>query len=155
MCSVVNNSTKWKDRGWWVSVEIDKRPSGRKNHKIALLLLDGAQERYDLILESGKTIARGIFTFETDMVCLTKLLEVAGQWRGTAVYVSGNKLDSSEVRQLIKLLKCASNHSYCRSRSREHRLAYLGCHLVQTGLLNYSLNSLKNGSRYWFSFFKA
>jgi hypothetical protein len=31
----------------------------------------------------------------------------------------------------------------------------VGCHLVQTGLFCYSLNSLKNREQYWFSFFKA
>jgi hypothetical protein len=152
---VVKNTTKWKDRGWWISVDIDKRPSGKKNHQNALLLLDGAQERYDLILENGKTKARGIFTRQADMFLLAKLLEVAGYWRGTAAYVNGNELGASEVRQLIKLLRCASNHSYCRSGIREHRLSYVGCHLIQTGLLYYSLNALKKGARYWFSFFRA
>jgi hypothetical protein len=151
----MKKTTKWKDRGWWVSVEIDKRPSGKKNHQDALRLLDGAQERYDLILENGKTNARGIFTRQADMFCLAKLVEVAGHWRGTAVYVNGNELGTSEVRQLIKLLRCASNHSYCRSGIREHRLSYVGCHLVNTGLLYYSLNALKKGARYWFSFFRA
>ena len=146
---------KWKDRGWWVSVEIDKRPTGKKNHQKALRLLDGAQERYDLVMENGKTNARGIFTRQADMFNLAKLLEVAGHWRGTAVYVNGNELGTSEVRQLIKLLRCSSNHLYCRSGIQEHRLAYVGCHLTQTGLLHYRLNALKKGARYWFSFFRA
>jgi hypothetical protein len=158
---VVKKKNKWKDRGWWVSVEIDKRPSGKKNHQNALLLLDSGQERYDLILENGKTKARGIFNRQADMFLLAKLLEVAGHWQvaghwhGTAAYVNGNELGASEVRQLIKLLRCASNHSYCRSGIREHRLSYVGCHLIQTGLLYYSLDTLKKGARYWFSFFRA
>jgi hypothetical protein len=31
----------------------------------------------------------------------------------------------------------------------------VGCHLVQTGLLSYTLNALKKGARYWFSFYRA
>ena len=146
---------KWKDRGWWMSVEIDRRASGKKNHQKALRLLEGAQERYDLILENGKTKARGIFTHQADLINLSELIEVAGLWRATAIYVNGNEPTISETRQLIRLLKCASQHAYCRSESLEQRLASVGCHLVHTGLFSYTLAALKKGTRYWFSFYRA
>jgi hypothetical protein len=146
---------KWKDRGWWVSVEIDRGPAGRKDEDRARELLDGAQERYDLLLESGKTISRGIFTIKTDFQKLAELLELSNRWTGTVVYVNGNRLGMEDARQLFGLLKCAGNYAACRSESVERRLAYLGCHLSRIGLMNYSLASLKNGARYWFSYLKS
>ena len=157
-CNVKNemkSRTKWKDRGWWVSVEIDRKAAGRKDEAHARDLLDGAQERYDLLLESGKTISRGIFTIKTEFQKLAELLELSNRWTGTVVYVNGDRLGMDDVRQLFGLLKCAGIYAGCRSESVEHRLAYLGCHLSRVGLMNYSLASLKNGARYWFSYFKS
>jgi hypothetical protein len=146
---------KWKDRDWWVSVDLDRMPSGRKNEGLALDLLARARERYDLLLESGKTVARGIFTGKVDLMSLSRLLEIAARWKGTIVYSNGNLLDTGVVNQLAKLLLCAANQPGCRSRHWEHRLAYLGCHLMRIGLVNYSLANLKKGSRYWFSYLKS
>jgi hypothetical protein len=146
---------KWKDRGWWVSVDIDRCASGKKNLSKALQLLDDAQERYDLILENGKTKARGIFNRQADLTGLSKLIEMAGLWRATAIYINGNEPKISEIRQLVRLLRCASQHAYCRSGSRERRLASVGCHLVRTGLLSYTLDALKKGTRYWFSYYST
>lgn len=146
---------KWKDRGWWVSVEIDRTSSGRKNEDLALDLLDSAWERYDLLLESGKTVSRGIFNDKDDLMSLSRLLETAARWKGTIVYSNGDMLGTSDVSQLAKLLLCAANQPGCRSRHWERRLAYLGCHLMQIGLVNYSLSNLKKGSKYWFSYLKS
>ena len=146
---------KWKYRGWWVSVEIDRKPSGKKNEDLALDLLENAIERYDLLLESGKTMSRGIFTRETDMLSLARLLEIANRWTETIIYSKGDLLGSSDVQQQTKLLKCAADQAGCRSEDRDQRLAYLGCHLLRIGLMNYSLASLKNGDRYWFSYLKS
>jgi len=77
------NQIQWKKRGWWMSVEINKKPSGKKNHNKTIILLETAQERYDLLLESGKTIARGIFAPKTDMLSLSRLLETVNRWTDT------------------------------------------------------------------------
>jgi len=145
---------KWKDRGWWASVEIDSRQAGKKNHQKALILLNGAQERYDLIHDDGKTTARAIFTRDSDMLGLAKLIEVAGHWARTIVHVNGNKLDSSQLGYLYKQLKCAENQAYCRLKNGTNQPAFLGCRFSQIGILDYSLDSLKNGARYWFSYFQ-
>jgi len=147
--------TKWKDRGWWVSVEIDRKPAGRKNEDHARGLLDQAQERYDLLLESGQTLSRGIFNRQADMWCLAGLLESVNSWTGTSIYSKGNLLGTAEVRHLTKLLKCAGDQAGCRSEDLGRRRAYLGCHLLQIGLMNYSLASLKKGARYWFSYLRS
>ncbi|MCP4628155.1 MAG: hypothetical protein GY850_32265 [bacterium] len=152
---MVNNTKKWKDRGWWVSVEIDRKSSGRKNEDLALDLLDSARERYDLLLESGKTVSRGIFTREADMPGLARLLDIANRWTGTTTYSNGNLLGIGDVQQLAKLLNCAGNQAGCRSENWDQRLAHLGCHLLRIGLMNYSLAALKNGNRYWFSYLKS
>ena len=136
-------------------MEIDRKSSGRKNEDLALVLLDRARERYDLLYENGKTVSRGIFTREADMLDLAGLLEFANRWTGTAIYSKGNRLGTRDVHRLTKLLKCAANQASCRSENREHRLAYLGCHLMRIGLMNYSLASLKKGDRYWFSYLKS
>ncbi|CAB1074378.1 hypothetical protein JY97_15790 [Alkalispirochaeta odontotermitis] len=149
------STNKWKDRGWWVSVEIDRKPSGRKNEELALDLLANARDRYDLSLESGKILSRGIFTAEENMLGLANLLDIAKQWTGTIIYHKGDLLGTADVQHLGKHLKCAANQAGCRSGSLDQRLAYLGCHLVRIGLLNYSLAALKNGSRYWFSYLKS
>lgn len=148
------NTKRWKDRGWWVSVEIDRKPRGRKHEDRARNLLASAQERYDLLLENGQTISRGIFTIETDFQKLAELLELSTRWTGTIVYVNGNRLGMEDVRELFRLLKCAADYAGCRSEIEDRRLAFLGCHLSHIGLLNYSLASLKNGARYWFSYLK-
>jgi hypothetical protein len=152
---MLKNTKKWKDRGWWMSVEIDRKSSGRKNESLALDLLGRACERYDLLYENGKTVSRGIFTREADMLGLAGLLELANRWTGTVIYSKGNRLGTGDVHQLTKLLNCAANQASCRSENRDQRLAYLGCHLLQIGLMNYSLASLKNGGRYWFSYLKS
>ena len=145
----------WKDRGWWVSVEIDRKPAARKHEDRVLFLLESSQERYDLLLESGKTITRGIFTLKTDLKNLAELLALSNCWTGTVVHVKGNRLGTRDVHQLAGLLNCAVNYAGCRSESLERRLAYLGCHLLRIGLMNYSLASLKSGERYWFSYFRS
>jgi hypothetical protein len=150
----VRNMNKWKDRGWWVSVEIDRKPAARKDEDRVLVLLDRAQERYDLLLESGKTVTRGIFTLKTDLQNLAELLELSNRWTGTVVHVKGNGLGTGDVHQLAGLLKCAVDYAGCRSESFDRRLAYLGCHLFRIGLMNYSLASLKRGERYWFSYIR-
>ncbi|MFC1812595.1 hypothetical protein ACFL03_07875 [Thermodesulfobacteriota bacterium] len=146
--------TKWKDRGWWISVEFSKLRSRRKNFSTALELLKGGIERYDMILENGKTIARGIFSNEADMSDLAELLEMTAGWKGTAVHANGRRLDAHTTNQLRKQLKCVSENAPCRTKNNERRLDFLGCHLMQIGLLNYSLKSLKDGNQYWFSFFR-
>jgi hypothetical protein len=146
---------EWKDRGWWVSVEIDRIPSGRKNEDRALALLDAAEERYDLRFESGKTVTRGIFTRRADMLGLARLLELTNRWTGTVIHANGNRLGTGDVHLVAKLLTCAANRAGCRSGGMEQSLAYLGCHLEKIGLMNYSLASLKKGDRYWFSYLKS
>jgi hypothetical protein len=147
--------TKWKDRGWWVSVEIDRKPAARKHEDRVLVLLESAQERYDLLLESGNRMTRGIFTLKTDLQNLAELLALSNRWAGTVVYVKGNRLGSGDVHQLAGLLNCAGNYAGCRFESLDRRLAYLGCHLLRIGLMNYSLASLKRGERYWFSYLRS
>jgi len=145
---------KWEERSWWVSVEFEKQRFGRKNFSKALELLGDGEERYDMILENGKTIARGIFSKDSNISNLAELLDVAGGWSGTVAHFNGRELDISMFSRLSKLLKCASSSAICRSENREMRYEFLGCHLLQIGLLNYSLKSLKKGGRYWFSFYK-
>ena len=135
-------------------MEIDRKPAARKDEDRVLVLLESAQERYDLLLESGKSITRGIFTLKTDLPNLAELLELSNRWTGTMVYVKGNSLGTGDVHQLAGLLKCAGNYAGCRSEILDRRLAYLGCHLLGIGLMNYSLVSLKRGERYWFSYIK-
>ena len=146
---------EWQDRGWWMAVEIDLTPSARNHEDRALALLDAAAERYDLRFESGKTAARGIFTRGSDMLKLARLLELTSRRTGAVVYASGNRLGTGDVHQVAKRLKCAANRAGCRATDMEQRLAYLGCHLEQIGLMNYSLASLKRGERYWFSYLKS
>ena len=135
-------------------MEIDRKPAARKDEDRVLVLLESAQERYDLLLESGKSITRGIFTLKTDLPNLAELLELSNRWSGTMVYVKGNSLGTGDVHQLAGLLKCAGNYAGCRSEILDRRLAYLGCHLLGIGLMNYSLVSLKRGERYWFSYIR-
>ena len=146
---------EWKDRGWWMSVEINRKHSARKNEDRALALLDASRERYELRFENGETVTRGIFTLGADLLSLARLLELTNRWTGTVVYANGNQLGTGDVNQVAKLLKCAANWAGCRSGGMEQRLAYLGCHLAQIGLMNYSLASLKRGNRYWFSYLKS
>ncbi|MEJ2168624.1 MAG: hypothetical protein P8X90_24185 [Desulfobacterales bacterium] len=148
------NTKRWKDRGWWLAVEIDRRPAGRKDEDHARDLLDGAQERYDLLLESGKTVSRGIFTIKAELRKLAELLELSNRWTGTVVHANGNRLGTEHVHQLAGLLQCAGNQPGCRSESMDDRLAYLGCHRLRIGLMNYSLACLKRGRRYWFSYLR-
>ena len=145
---------KLKEREWWVSVEFEKQRFGRKQFSKALELLGNGEERYDMIINNGRTIARGIFSKDSDISNLAGLLDVAGGWLGTVVYFNGRKLDVSMFSRLSKLLGCASHDAFCHSENREKRYEFLGCHLFQIGLLNYSLKSLKKGGRYWFSFYK-
>ena len=149
------NTNRWKDRGWWVSVDVARKPSGRKNQELALNMLDNARERYDLLLEDGKMVSRGIFTSKDDMQCLARLLDIVNHWDGTIIYHRGNLLGTAEVRHLAGHLGCAANQASCRSVSLDQRLAYLGCHWRRIGLMNYSLASLKNGARYWFFYLRT
>jgi hypothetical protein len=149
------NQNKWKDRGWWVSVDIDRKPSGRKKEDLALNLLGKARERYDLLLENGNTVSRGPFNAADDMRGLARLLAIANQWAGTIVYHRGNLLGTADAQHLSRLLTCAANQACCRTGSKDQRLAYLGCHRQRIGLMNYSLASMKkNDIRYWFAFLR-
>jgi len=148
------HETEWKDRGWWVSVEFEKQRFNRKKFSKALALLGDGGERYDMILENGKTMARSIFSKDSNMSSLAGLLNIAGRWTGTVVHVNGQKLDASVLNRFNKLLDCTSQDAFCQLQNKEKRYEFLGCHLLQIGLLNYSLRSLKKGARYWFSFYK-
>ena len=147
------NQTVWKDRGWWMSVEINKKPIGKRKHTDALNLLETAHERYDLMLESGITIARGIFTQKSDMCNLAKLLEMVNPWKDTAVFAQGRRLSRREAAHFSKYLICAADITSSQCKSAERGLDYIGCHLMKIGLMNYSLAALKNGATYWFSSF--
>jgi hypothetical protein len=148
------DQSEWIDRGWWLSVEICKKPPGRKNRDHALELLKMAHERYDLLLESGKTIARGIFTVGSDLENLSKLLETVNRWTDRTVFIRGRKLSGREVTLVTNFLICAASSPPCQGESADLQMNYLGCHLMKIGFMNYSLAALKNGARYWFSFFK-
>lgn len=148
------NQTGWKDRGWWLSVEINKKASGKKNHAGARKILDTASERYDLLLDSGKTMARGIFTREADMNSLSRLLNAVNRWTDTMVVIRGKELGGRELAMFSRLLLCAARSRPCSKHNGEGTPEYLGCPLNKIGLMNYSLADLKNGARYWFSFFK-
>jgi hypothetical protein len=146
---------EWKDRGWWASVEINRRASGRKGEDRAFALLEAAAEHYHLRFSSGQTVTRGIFTRQAELQSLASLLELAGRWRGTVVHVKGNRLEAAAAQRAARFVKCAAHSAPCRSGGREQRGAYLGCHLARIGLLNYSLAALKGGQRYWFSYLKT
>ncbi len=146
---------KWKDRGWWVSVEIEKRTSARKNENLVRELLDRAPERYDLDLEGRKTLNRGIFTADAEIQSLSKLLHLCKSWKGTKIYAKGNLLEMRKISRLSGQLDCAGTQAPCRSEDRHQQLAFLGCHQLGIGLLDYSLASLKKGDRYWFSYLKS
>jgi hypothetical protein len=148
-------TNKWKDRGWWVSVEIEKRTSARKKENLVRELLDRAQERYDLDLEGGKSLSRGIFTADADIQRLSKLLHLCKLWKGTKIYAKGNLLEIKKIGRLSGQLACAGTQAPCRSGDSHQQLAFLGCHQLRIGLLDYSLASLKKGDRYWFSYLKS
>jgi hypothetical protein len=148
------NQTQWKNRGWWMSVEINKKPFGKKNHNDALILLETAQERYDLLLESGKTMARGIFTSQADMLGLARVLETVNRWSDTLVYCQGRRLGKRDVSQFTKFLLCAANSNSYQCEKAKKMLDYFGCPRMQIGLMNYSQASLKNGAQFWFSYYK-
>lgn len=151
----LKSTKKWKDRGWWVSVEIDQKPAARKNENRVRELLDQAQERYNLYLECGKTLNRGIFTAKADMQSLSRLLDQCRNWKETKIYANGHWLESGRIGRLQAQLKCAGTRAPCRSGERHEQLAFLGCHLSRVGFMNYSLASLKKGDRYWFSYLKS
>jgi len=137
-----------------MSVEINKKQSGKRNHTNALILLETAQERYDLLLESGITMTRGIFTPYCDMLSLARLLETVNRWSDTVVYCQGRRLDRVDVSWFTKFLLCASNSSSSRCEKAKKNPDYFGCPRMKIGLMNYCLASFKNGAQYWFSYFK-
>ena len=142
-----------KHRGWWISVEFDKLRKGRKHFHETLALLEGG-ERYDLILENGKTVARGIFDSEAELPDLIRLIDRVKGWSGAVIYCNGQELDTGGARKILKTLKCAAAHDPpCRSSNRLKRHLFLGCHLSRIGLLGFSHQTLMKQARYWFSFF--
>ncbi len=136
-------------------MEIERRTSARKNENLVRELLDRAQERYDLDLDGGKILSRGIFTADADIQSLSKLLDLCKLWKGTKIYANGNLLETRKIGRLSGHLECAGARAPCRSGDRHQQLAFLGCHQLRIGLLNYSLASLKKGDRYWFSYLKS
>lgn len=148
------NRSKWIDRGWWLSVDINKNSSSRKYQGHALGLLEMAHEHYDLQMESGKTIVRGIFTAKSNLENIAKLLETVNRWTDRTVFIKGRKLSGSDMALAINCLICAASCPPCQIGPAGQQMNYLGCHLMKIGLMNYSLAALKNGARYWFSFFR-
>ncbi len=136
-------------------MEIAKRASAQKNENLVRELLDRAQERYDLDPEGGKTLSRGIFMVDADMQSLSILLDLCKLWKGTKIYAKGNLLETRKISRLSGQLECAGTQALCRFGDRHQQLAFLGCHQLRIGLLDYSLASLKNGDRYWFSYLKS
>jgi hypothetical protein len=145
-----------KDRGWWLTVEFERKAGGGKRYPEALELLGGAGERYDLIREDGRVVARGNYTPEADMGLLARLLALAGAWKGTAVYVRGREVTPADLAFLVKMLQCAGKDRGCRAAGGREDFACIGCRLpgVRVGLCSYSLAALHAGERYWFSYLK-
>jgi len=160
----------WKDRGWWVMVEILRGPGCRKNVERAIAFLDAAGERYDLVLENGQTASRGIFTSKEagdqkawlehkptssdDLLLLSALIGCAAELPGSKIFVRGDRLDAAGARVLARMLACVARDTPCRGEVRDERWSFLGCHLIGVGLLNYSLQALKAGDKFWFSFLR-
>jgi hypothetical protein len=144
----------WKDRGWWLSVDIVKKRSSKKNYDEALSLL-GLGERYDLILDNGKVIARGIFTRSNDLEQLANLLVMIEKWSGTEIYIKGTPIKRSKCWNLARILRCSAALPPCRHESTEKRFKYIGCHNTKypVCLLHYMPN-LNLKERYWFEFYE-
>jgi len=140
------NRSKWIDRGWWLSVDINKNSSSRKYQGHALGLLEMAHEHYDLQMESGKTIVRGIFTAKSNLENIAKLLETVNRWTDRTVFIKGRKLSGSDMALAINCLICAASCPPCQIGPAGQQMNYLGCHLMKIGLMNYSLAALKNGA---------
>jgi len=138
----------WKDRGWWVLVELQRSPMCRKDIARALALLDSATERYDLVLEKGQTVARGIFLIGDEPALLSELLNHTNESLNGKVFVRGEQLDRVGVKMLGNMLACVSKDPLCRSEDKDKRWSFLGCHLVGVRLMDYSLQALKEGGRF-------
>jgi hypothetical protein len=135
-------------------VEVQRSPGSRKDIARALVLLDSASERYDLVLEKGQTVARGIFLNGDEPDLLSELLNQASASLNGKVFVRGEQLETPDVKALGKMLACASKKPPCRSENKNERWSFLGCHLVKIRLIDYSLQTLKGGGRFWFSFLR-
>lgn len=139
---------------WRLSVEFEKEKVKDSYREIALCLLDAANERNDITLENGNTLARGIFTQNCEYEFIAKLIDLCAAWTSSVINVNGRRLDLSESRQIPHLLKCACHRAYCQQPVPEQRLVFFGCHLMQIGLLDYRFEYLKAGDRtWWFSYF--
>jgi hypothetical protein len=116
--------------------------------------LDSATERYDLVLEKGQTVARGIFLIGDEPALLSELLNLANESLNGKVFVRGEQLDRAGVKDLGNMLACVSKAPQCRSEAKDKRWSFLGCHLVGVRLMDYSLQALKEGGKFWFSFLR-
>jgi hypothetical protein len=116
--------------------------------------MDSATERYDVVLEKGQTVARGIFLMGDEPALLSELLSHANQSLNGKVFVCGEQLDRAGMKDLANLLACVSKAPHCKSEVKDRRWAFLGCHLVGVRLMDYSLQALKAGGKSWFSFLR-
>lgn len=143
------------DKTSWVSVEFENDSSNKRQYPEALGLLGAADERYDLVMADGRTVARGIFRIKDHAARLAVLTGIACRWKSTRVYVNGRLYNSSETDRLRGLLNCADQHRPCASTPRKMRLAFLGCHLEKIGFLAYTRERLEKGRVYWFSYYRC
>jgi len=149
-----DGSGTWKDRGWWMSVDIIRQRSAKKKYDEALDL-QGLGERYDLILDNGKVLARGVFTPANDLNQLAKLLLMIEKWSGTEIHIRGKRIDCSKCWSMAQIFRCCAGMAPCQCESAEKHLTYIGCHKVKypISLLHY-LPNLNLKERYWFEFYE-
>lgn len=146
-----------KSNYWWLSVEFAKKTTRNKHYSEALGLLDSARERYDLLLDDGDALARGIFQKNEDLLGVERLITKAGGWKSTRVYINGKEIPNRSIGRLTKMLRCAGTRRCCQAESDAKKLRYLGCHIVKNpvGLLGFSLKALKQGQQFWFGYFES
>jgi len=144
-----------KIREWWVSVEFYSENYRRKAYASALRALESG-ERYDLILENGKTMHRSIFRKNSQhFKALIATLPLVQDWKGLSVHVSGRLLETDQILVLNKIMKCALHQSHRRCLSGEKsKWQFLGCHLpgFRVGLGEFSFRKCNNP--FWFSFYQ-
>lgn len=151
--SVRTWQANWNDEQWWVAVDIDQKRERKKHFAEVVSLIERGTEHYRMHLEDGRHVIRGIFRDNPNLNALELLVGTAGGWEGTRIYVRGNPIEGVEIDQLEKVLHCANRWHYCRVSGNGRRNEFLGCHIMQIGLLGYSLEAFAAGTRYWFSFY--
>jgi hypothetical protein len=141
------------DGKWLLTVDMLKKPSGNRNYGLVLSTLGLGKDRYDLRLENGDIIARGIFDNGVDLGLLANLIKTISGWNELKVHFNAQPLSSGSMRQLALVWHCASERRHCLTDQPDEETAYWGCHLAGIRLVGFDLKTLLYGEKYWFSFF--